>query len=116
MNDVAGVCLPSSNDDRSHVFHLYVVRCKARDELKAFLYKNGVETVINYPVALPFLDAYSHLKHTPEHFKNASRNQNEILSLPIYPEISNDQVDYVCDLIKKFSASQKNIKKKRNAL
>lgn len=109
LDGVDGISLPVLRHDRSHVFHLYVIRCGARDDLKAFLYDNGVETVINYPVALPFLDAYRYLQHSPEQFKNAYSNQHEILSLPIYPEISNDQVDYVCNLIKQFSANQNKI-------
>ena len=109
LDDVDCISLPVLRHDRSHVFHLYVIRCGARDDLKAFLYDNGVETVINYPVALPFIDAYRYLKHSPEQFKNAYSNQHEILSLPIYPEISNDQVDYVCNLIKQFSVNQNKI-------
>jgi len=100
------ITTPVISDDRSHVFHLYVIRHKDRDGLKSFLADNGVETVVNYPVSLPLLPAYGHLEHSAEDFLVASSNQSQILSLPIYPEITDQQVDYVCDLIAAFANTQ----------
>ena len=93
---------PVIADGREHVFHLYVIQYKARDKLKSFLFDNGVQTIINYPIALPFLTAYKDLNHSPQDFPNAWSNQSKILSLPIYPEMTNEQVDYVCELIEEF--------------
>lgn len=99
LSQVNGLTTPITDAKRDHVFHLYVIKCRDRDGLKAFLLENGVQTSINYPIALPFLPAYSRLGHLPNDFQNAWNNQSTILSLPIYPEITDAQVNFVCDLI-----------------
>lgn len=90
---------PKIADGRDHVWHLYVIKHEQRDALVGHLYNNGVQTVINYPVALPFLPAYKRLGHLPEDFPNAFKNQSKILSLPIYPEMSANQIEQVVNLI-----------------
>jgi dTDP-4-amino-4,6-dideoxygalactose transaminase len=91
--------VPKVGEGREHVYHLYVVRCESRDVLAAKLGQNQIQTVINYPVALPFLPAYARLAHRPENFPNAHHDQSRILSLPIFPEISRAQIDAVVDAI-----------------
>lgn len=83
-----------------HVHHLYVVRTPRREKLMAHLAEGGVSTGIHYPVALPNLMAYRHLGHKPSDFPVASRYQAEILSLPMYPELGDAQVDYIAERIK----------------
>ena len=100
--EVRDLVLPTQQSDRSHVWHLYVVKTDRRDELASHLAACGIQTVINYPVALPFLPAYKYLGHQPRDFPVAHANQSIILSLPIYPEMTEQQVDYVCAAIKKF--------------
>ena len=102
LSTIPELTTPVIADGREHVFHLYVIQYKARDKLKSFLFDNGVQTVINYPIALPFLAAYKHLDHSHQDFPNAWGNQSTILSLPIFPEMTNEQVYYVCGLIEKF--------------
>jgi dTDP-4-amino-4,6-dideoxygalactose transaminase len=85
-----------------HVYHLYVIRTPHRDALKKHLAANGVATVLNYPKALPFYPAYAYLGHKPEDFPVAFKNQHEILSLPIYPEMTDEQVGYVVEQIGSF--------------
>ena len=87
---------------RTHVYHLYTIEHPRRDALAAHLNTNGVQTAINYPTALPFLAAYSRLKHRPEQFPNAHRDQSRILSLPMFAEITSDQQIEVIDLIRTF--------------
>ena len=70
--------------------------------LAAHLAANGIQTAINYPMALPFLSAYSRLMHRPEQFPNAFGDQSRILSLPMFAEISRDQQLEVIDLIRAF--------------
>lgn len=89
--------------DREHVWHLYVIKHTNRDDLAKFLNENGVQTVINYPIALPFLPAYDRLKHLPEDFPNAYLNQSQILSIPIYSELNNDQVIRVVEAVTEFT-------------
>ena len=105
LKQLGNISTPLLAPGREHVFHLYVIQCDRRDELKDFLLKNGVHTVINYPVALPFLPAYKRLGYSHQDFKNAATSQSRILSLPIYPEMIDEQVHYVCGLIEKFLAS-----------
>ena len=68
-----------------------------------YLHSQGIQTVINYPKALPFYKAYEYLEHKPKDFPNAFQNQSKILSLPIFPEISDSQISYVCSKIKMFT-------------
>jgi dTDP-4-amino-4,6-dideoxygalactose transaminase len=93
---------PQIDKRASHVWHLFVIRTERRDELKKFLLKNGVQTVINYPVALPFLEAYKYQKNSKQDFPNAIRHQNEILSLPIYPDMTEQMVKYVTKKLSDF--------------
>lgn len=99
---ISGVEVPKELEDRRHAYHLYVIRCRKRDELQLHLKNFGIATVLSYPKALPFYQAYSYLKHIPSDFPNAFQSQGEILSIPIYPELGEDQINYVVDKIKSF--------------
>ena len=108
--NVPEVILPLSFEERtrrSHVFHLYVIRTKHRDELREHLQKNGIATGIHYPSILPLTDAYNYLNHTAADFPVASSYQSEILSLPIFPEITTEQIDYVVAMIAEFYSTGK---------
>ena len=102
LSGVASVMTPVVALGREHVFHLYVIQHEDRDRLALRLAENGIQTVVNYPVALPFLPAYSHLKHAFNDFPQAYNSQNRILSLPIFPEMMNSQIELVCDAIRSF--------------
>jgi dTDP-4-amino-4,6-dideoxygalactose transaminase len=97
-----GLELPVVAPGREHVYHLYVVRHARRDELRHHLSDHGIETVINYPVALPFLPAYAHLGARPEDFPNAHRHQSMVLSLPMFPEMAEAQQNRVISAVKAF--------------
>src|SRR4051794_15133274 len=102
LNQIEDVVVPAVVPDREHVYHLYTIQHPRRDALAAHLNANGVQTAINYPVALPFVPAYSRLKHRPEQFPNAHRQQSKILSLPMFAEITAEQQRTVIDLIRAF--------------
>lgn len=87
------------------VYHLYVVRVPGgrREALQAYLKDNGIATGIHYPIALPNLNAYAYLKHSPGDFPEATRASGEVLSLPMYPELIPEQIAVVADRIKGFS-------------
>jgi dTDP-4-amino-4,6-dideoxygalactose transaminase len=102
LNQIEDVVVPQVAPDRSHVYHLYTIKHPRRDALAAYLNANGVQTAINYPTALPFLDAYARFGHRPEQFPNAHRDQSRILSLPMFAEITREQQDEVIDLVRKF--------------
>ena len=84
------------------MYHLYVIKAKNRDGLKEYLSSNGIQTVINYPKALPFYKAYDYLRHSPSDFPNAYKNQSQILSLPIHPLIKESEQEYVIGKIRDF--------------
>ena len=102
LNQVKDLEIPHVAPGRTHVYHLYTIQHPHRDELAKYLSANGVQTAINYPVALPFLEAYSRFDHRPEQFPNAYRQQGNILSLPMFAEITADQQEVVIDLIHAF--------------
>jgi dTDP-4-amino-4,6-dideoxygalactose transaminase len=83
-----GLTRPTVAVDSTHTYHLDVVKHDRQDALAAHLKERGVQAVINYPVALPFLPAYERLGHRPAQFPNAHANQSRILSLPIFPEMT----------------------------
>jgi dTDP-4-amino-4,6-dideoxygalactose transaminase len=102
LADIAPVKTPRIRPGATHVFHNYVIRTARRDALQAFLKERGIETTRHYPVPLPFLKAYAHLGHKPADFPVVARHQAEILSLPIYPELTDDQQRYVAGAIQEF--------------
>jgi dTDP-4-amino-4,6-dideoxygalactose transaminase len=95
LRGIGDLVTPQVAPDRDHVYHLYVVRSGKRDGLRKHLGETGVATVLNYPKALPFYPAYAYLGHTPQDFPVAHANQTQILSLPIYPEMSEEMIAYV---------------------
>jgi dTDP-4-amino-4,6-dideoxygalactose transaminase len=89
------VVTPAATDDSRHVYHLYVVRVKEREKVRTFLLERGISTGIHYPTPLPFLEAYRYLDHKMSDFPIAYAYQNEIMSLPMHGDLSNDQVSFV---------------------
>jgi dTDP-4-amino-4,6-dideoxygalactose transaminase len=102
LNQIEDVVVPQVAPERAHVYHLYTIQHPQRDKLAAHLNANGVQTAVNYPVALPLLEAYGRLGHRPEQFPNAYRHQGRILSLPMFAEITAQQQKTVVDLIRSF--------------
>ncbi len=93
---------PIVNKNATHVFHLYVVKTDKRDELKTYLKENEIETAIHYPTALPYLKAYEKFGYTPNDFPVANKVTHQILSIPMFPELTEEQINYVSDTINKF--------------
>jgi dTDP-4-amino-4,6-dideoxygalactose transaminase len=79
------------------VFHLFVVRTQQRDALKAYLAERGVGTDIHYPLPVHLQAPFA--EHARGALPNTERLAKEILSLPIYPELSDEDVDYVCEVL-----------------
>jgi dTDP-4-amino-4,6-dideoxygalactose transaminase len=102
---VPGLSIPAVRSGGTNVYHLYVVRTAARDQLKEHLARGGVESAIHYPRALPFLPAYDHLGHSPDDFPTAARLPNEVLSLPMYPELTDDMIHHVVNLVREVDHS-----------
>jgi dTDP-4-amino-4,6-dideoxygalactose transaminase len=102
LSDGVPVVTPRVAQGAEHVYHLYMIRHERRDQLAAHLTGQGIQTVVNYPVSLPFVPAYEYLGCKPEHFPNAWRNQSRILSLPLFPEMTLEQQRRVVDAIAAF--------------
>jgi dTDP-4-amino-4,6-dideoxygalactose transaminase len=102
LASIDGVTPPFVAEGNEHVWHLYVIKHDKRDYLAHHLNSHNIQTVINYPIALPFLPAYYRLGHLPEDFPNAYANQSRILSIPIFPELSDIQMDTVVSNINSF--------------
>jgi dTDP-4-amino-4,6-dideoxygalactose transaminase len=96
------VILPVLRPNSIHTFHLFVIRVNNRQALMQHLKDKGIETAIHYPTILPNLEAYNYLGHSPSDFPVANEFQQEILSLPIYPEMTSDMIKFVSDSIKDF--------------
>lgn len=100
LHDVDGIKLPP--DIVNSVYHLFVIRSAKRDELQDFLKSKGIGTSIHYPTPLPLLPVYQHLGYVPSDIPVSAEYQSQILSLPMYAELSELQVRYVCDQIREF--------------
>jgi len=92
--------LPQVRPGATHIYHVYCVRVKDRDAVNTRLNAAGIGTSIHYPIPLPFLRAYRYLEHEPSDFPLAWRNHTEILSLPMYPEITPEQQQRVVDVLR----------------
>lgn len=98
LADVAWLTRPAVRPDRLHAFHLYVVRVPQRDALAKHLRECSVQTGVHYPVALPKLAAYRHLRQSAT--PNAMSWDDELLSLPMGEHLTDQQVHHVIDSVR----------------
>jgi len=96
------VRVPSRNPGERHIFNQYVIRAQRRDELRAHLERCGVGTEVYYPLPLHEQQCFAYLGHSPEDFPEAHRAAEEVLALPIYPELTAEQREYVARSIADF--------------
>lgn len=94
--------LPVEADQTEPVYHLYVVRTDRRDELQAYLQERGIATVIHYPIPVHMQKAHESLGHKMGDFPLTEEYAEQILSLPMYPELSDEQAQYVAEAIYEF--------------
>ncbi len=102
LADIENIELPKVRPNTKHSYHLYVIKAEKRDELRKFLQSKGIACEIHYPVPLPFMPAYAYLKLDRNDFKIVADNQQKILSLPVYPELGEEQIKYIAQNIKEF--------------
>ena len=94
--------LPAEADGNEHVYHIYAVRSQKRDALLSYLQDKDIYCGIHYPVPLHLTEAYRHLGYAEGSFAIAERCSQEVLSLPMFPELTNQQIEYVADSIINF--------------
>ncbi len=105
LSDV--VRLPAERPDRRHIYNQFVVRVRDRDGLVRHLAAHGVGTEIYYPVPFHRQACFAHLGYEPGAFPHAEKAAAEVLALPIYPELTVEQQQYVVDQVAGYFGSQK---------
>ncbi len=94
------IILPIIGKDRTHVWHIFAIRCKSRDKLQKYLAENGIQTMIHYPIPIAKQKAYN--KDNLNKTKIADQISKEELSLPLYYGMKKEEIDYVIDILNKY--------------
>ncbi len=101
--------LPQVPEGCDAIWHVYVIRHKKRDELKAFLNSQGIKTGLHYPLPLHLQPAYEYLGYKKGSFPESEAACSEVLSLPMFPYITEEEVETTAKTIIKFIESQRKI-------
>jgi dTDP-4-amino-4,6-dideoxygalactose transaminase len=96
----SGVRTPSAMPDRRHVYHIYAVRTAERDRVQRELHAQGIQTGIHYPIPVHLQHAHADLGYGPGDFACSEEVAREVLSLPLYPEMSDLQRDLVASVLR----------------
>ena len=96
------IILPRERENIKHVYHLFVIQAENRDRLIEYLKANNISAGIHYPISLPHQKAYSYLGHKLGDFPISEKLSADILSLPMYPELSEDQLKYIVSKVETF--------------
>jgi len=102
LKEIEEITCPFEAHDCYHVYHLYVIRAKDRDALRSYLDEKGIATGLHYPIPLHLQKAYDFLDYKKGDFPVAEQAAEEILSLPMFPELTEEQIKYVTKAIKDF--------------
>jgi dTDP-4-amino-4,6-dideoxygalactose transaminase len=96
-----------------HVYHLYVIRTPDRDELRAALEAKGISAAMHYPIPIHKQEAWRHYGGEEYSLPVTEQTTREILSLPMYPDLTDDEVDYVCQCVREHTESRLTAAAKR---
>jgi dTDP-4-amino-4,6-dideoxygalactose transaminase len=96
------VRLPQTGPNRDHIYNQYVIRVPRRDELKAYLAERGIPSEIYYPIPLHLQRALSYLGYKPGDLPESEAASREVLALPVFPELTNEQQELVVEAIAHF--------------
>ncbi|MCK5828567.1 DegT/DnrJ/EryC1/StrS family aminotransferase, partial [Candidatus Bipolaricaulota bacterium] len=104
LSEVDGILTPERASGRSHIFHQYTLRVAhgKRDGLKAHLQEQGIGSMIYYPVPLHLQECFSHLGYKEGQLPKSESASHEVLSLPIFPELTDEEQKAVIQAIKAF--------------
>lgn len=102
LKNNTNIILPSTANGATHVFHQFVIRCEKRNELQDYLNKNGIFTLIHYPIPPHLQKALSFLNYKKGNFPIAETIADTCLSLPIFPGLSSEQQAYIINTINNF--------------
>ncbi len=98
--------LPHEKEWAEHVYHLFVIKVNKRDTLRNYLQERGIGTLIHYPIPIHQQEAYKKLGYRAGDFPVSEANAEEILSIPIYPELKTEEIETVARCIKEFHNGQ----------
>jgi dTDP-4-amino-4,6-dideoxygalactose transaminase len=107
LKGINGIKTPEQNKDAGHVFHAYVIETKKRDVLQKFLHEKGIETIIHYPTPIHLQKPYIKQGFKRGDFPITEEKSKRILSLPMFPELQEEEIKYVCDSIREFITKNK---------
>jgi dTDP-4-amino-4,6-dideoxygalactose transaminase len=93
---------PAVDPANEHIFHQYTLRAQRRDELQAHLKKEGIGHAVYYPIPLHRQPCFAHLGYKEGSLPEAEQAAREVISLPIYPELTRPQLDRVVETIRGF--------------
>jgi len=96
------VVTPVEAEGRHHVYHLYVIQTAHRDALQRFLHGRGIQTLVHYPVPVHRQEAYAELRYSQGSLPVTERVADEVLSLPVYPQLRDDDAHAVIDAVRGF--------------
>lgn len=102
LKEVGDIKLPQEAPYAEHVYHLYVIETLRRDELQLFLKSKGIETVIHYPIPIHLQKPYRKLGFKEGDFSVTEKKAQNILSLPMFPELTNEEIEYIANSVKEF--------------
>ena len=104
LGDIEGLVLPYRAPDRTHIFHQYTIRVLngKRDALRAYLAERGIGTEVYYPLPLHLQPCFRHLGYREGDLPESERASREVLSVPMFPELTEEEMEYVAGEIKRF--------------
>ncbi|MEE8638430.1 MAG: DegT/DnrJ/EryC1/StrS family aminotransferase [Candidatus Margulisiibacteriota bacterium] len=102
IKEIDQISLPFELPKGKHVFNQYTIRVKERDKLFEFLKAKGIGVMVYYPLSLHLQKAFAFLGHKPGDFPESESAQNEVLSLPVFPELQESEIEAVCVALKEF--------------
>ena len=100
LDGISGIALPLSEENVKHVYHLYVIQCENRDQIQEKLLSKGISTGIHYPVPIHLQKAYTELGYCKGDYPITEEYAQKILSLPMFPELTHDEIRYISNQIK----------------
>lgn len=100
LQSAAGVTIPYESPDVKHVYHIYPVLVENPGEMQQMLKEKDIFSAMHYPVPIHLQNAFAHLNISSGSFPAAERSSSMELSLPMFPELSEEQIHYVCDQIR----------------
>jgi dTDP-4-amino-4,6-dideoxygalactose transaminase len=109
LRDIPEIGLPEVGDNRTHVFQTFAVRVPNRDKVLKGMNDKGVAVLIHYPIPIHLQEAYAELGGRKGDFPVSERIAQEILSLPMYPHMTNKQIEYVCASLKEVCARSQKV-------